>query len=203
MTDPEVLREFIHKYSFAILVTTDGQSDHPPLATHLPMLLTVESDGTMFLTGHVARANPQWKVASGRPALAVFHGPHAYISPSWYGDKNVVPTWNYLAVHISGRLEIQQEPEQLEELVRNAVTLYESRSAKPWSADSTDAGYLRQLTNAIVGLRMTVDRMEGCWKLNQHHPDERRQGTIEGLLQRGTPDDLEIARLMQNPPQRA
>lgn len=196
VTDTERLYQFIREHSFAILVSTDDTPERPPMATHIPLLLRTDGDRPISLDGHVAKGNPQWKQADGRKVLAIFPGPHAYISPGWYGEQNVVPTWNYLAVHVSGRLQTEQDPDRILELVSDTVRVYEGGSQQPWSNDSVDIEYQRQLAQGIVGFTIEVEHIEGCWKLSQHHSESRRKGAIAGLQQRARGDDREIARLM-------
>lgn len=197
VTDPDTLYQFMREHSFATLIATDPAQEQLPVATHLPLLLETPAVGPARLLGHFARANPHWQCAADRSVLAVFHGPHAYISAGWYGEQNVVPTWNYVAVHASGRLTVEHDPGRLDQLVRRTVAYYESGAAQPWSADTVDPVWLQQLTGGIVGFEIRIERLEGCWKLNQHHSRSRREGAVQGLLERGGPQDLEIARLMQ------
>ena len=150
----------------------------------------------MTLWGHMAKGNAQWQQANGRKVLAIFSGPHAAISAGWYGERNVVPTWNYVAVHVSGVLLVEEDPERLRQLVTDTVNVYEAGSDNPWSVDAADADYLKHMMHGIVGFRIDIERIEGCWKLNQHHSPARLRGAIAGLRQRGSGDDLEIARLM-------
>ena len=196
VTNPDRLHQFIREHSFAILVSADDTHERPPIATHVPLLLKTDDDAPIRLEGHVAKGNPQWKQADGRKVLAIFSGPHSYISAGWYGEQNVVPTWNYLAVHVSGRVQIEQDPERLLELVRDTVQVYEAGSLRPWSSDSVDIEYQRQLAHGIVGFSIEIEHIAGCWKLSQHHSESRRKGAIAGLQQRARGDDLEIARLM-------
>lgn len=196
VNDLQRLYDFIRSHSFAILVSADDTQVKPPIATHLPLLLETDESRPARLLGHMAKGNPQWQLAHDRQVLAVFSGPHSYISAGWYGEKNVVPTWNYVAVHVSGRLQIEQDPDRLLQRVQDTVQFYESNSPQPWSIESTDIEYQQALLNSIVGFTIMIDRIEGCWKLNQHHSESRRRGAIAGLLERGSGDDAEIARLM-------
>jgi transcriptional regulator len=182
---PEVLAAAMQEIRLAVLVThTDGEYQ----ATHLPMLLKRAGDGTLTLEGHVARANPHWRAAaSGARSLAIFQGPHAYISPSWYASKRehgkVVPTWNYIAVHATGILEAVEDRDWLLALVSDLTNANEAGHEHPWSIADAPAEYIERQIAAIVGLRLKVDRLEGAWKMNQHRPEADRLGTIEGLRQ--------------------
>ena len=165
------LHEFIRANSFGLLVS---QVDGLPFATHLPFLLE-EAGGHLALVGHMARANPQWQQAlADQTALAIFSGPHAYISPTWYEAEQVVPTWNYTAVHVYGRAEIIEAPEAVLKIVQEMVGLYERMLPRPWTFDGSSTFAERMLTQ-IVGFRLVIKKIEGKWKLNQNHPSERRE----------------------------
>jgi len=193
VSDPAALHEFIERHSFGLLVT---QLDGAPFATHLPLLLDRTAGPHGTLLGHVARANPQWREAAGQTALAIFSGPHAYVSPSWYEAENVVPTWNYTAVHAYGRVEVIEDHENLLDIVRRSVAVYEAAMPRPWSPDWS-APFVERLLKQIVGLRIEVERLEGKWKLNQNHPPARREKVIRALEQRSSEDALAIARLIR------
>ncbi len=196
VTDSVRLQDFIRKHSFAILASMDDAEDRAPIATHLPLLLECDDGKPSRLLGHVAKGNPQWRQADQRKVLAIFSGPHAYVSAAWYGEKNVVPTWNYVAVHVTGRLRIEQDPEKLMSLVQKTVFFYEREAINPWSMETSDGEYQKNLLGGIVGFEIVIESIEGCWKLNQHHSESRRNGALAGLRQRNIGDDLEIARLM-------
>jgi transcriptional regulator len=203
VTDRQELIQFIRSHSFATLITSGTDSETPPEATHLPLLLIEDGDipdghhGSLRLTGHFARANPHWKQVTSQPVRAIFHGPHAYISAAWYGEKNVVPTWNYVAVHVIGRLTYIEDPVELRELLDRMVHVYEHRRTEPWATDTVTPEYLSSMMNAIAGFSIEVLEIEGKWKLNQHHSEDRKVRTIASLRERGTPDDLAIADLME------
>lgn len=192
-TDSRQLHDFIEQNSFGLLVS---RLDQKPVATHLPFLLHRGTGTHGTLTGHMARANPQWREAEGEDVLAVFSGPHAYISPAWYEAENVVPTWNYAAVHATGPLELIDDPEELRDLLRDSVGRYEGPRPEPWkwndSAPSVD-----RLLSHIVGFRITIERLEGKWKLSQNQSPERQDRVIRGLEEEGTPDGRQIAGLMR------
>ena len=127
------LHDFIEQNSFGLLVT---HVDGLPFASHLPFLLERTTGPKGTLVGHLARANPQWAEASGQNALATFSGPHAYISPTWYESEQVVPTWNYVAVHVYGRIQIIEDEPSLLEIVQRSVHFYEQAMPRPWSFDA-------------------------------------------------------------------
>jgi transcriptional regulator len=193
--DPEVLHQFIEQHPFALLISLQ---DGLPFATHLPLLLD-RSNGTLL--GHVARQNPQWQQLAGQNVLAVFHGPHAYISPTWYQADRVVPTWNYVAVHAYGTVELIEEPGELVELVRELTRVSEQTMPTPWTFDPADP-FVHKLATQIVGFRIAITKLEGKWKLNQNHPQERRQRVIDALRLQGGEDANEIAELMKQGPGR-
>lgn len=192
--DLETLHDFIQAHSFGVLTSVQNKT---PVASHLPLLLERNSSDRGTLVGHMARANPQWQTAADTEVLIVFHGPHAYISPSWFGDKNVVPTWNYVAVHVYGTLKIENDPHELHDIVRRYVNSYEATMPTPWELESAEDSFVTPLVEAIVGFRITIDRIEGKSKLNQNHSAARQQNVVNGLRQRDSPGDVEIADLMQ------
>lgn len=192
-SDSGRLFEFIEQNSFGLLVSW---LDRKPVATHLPFLLQREAGGHGTLVGHMARANPQWREAEGESVLAVFSGPHAYISPAWYEAENVVPTWNYVAVHATGPLELIDDPEALREILQATVGTYEGARREPWRWDDAAPSVDRLLPH-IVGFRIAIDRLEGKWKLSQNHSPERQDRVIRGLEAEGTPDGRQIAGLMR------
>jgi len=128
--DASKLTAFIRHHSFATLITHDGTA---PFASHVPMLVRPDAGEHGTLVSHLARANPQWQhFASGQEALAIFHGPHSYISPSWYQTAPAVPTWNYAAVHAYGVPAILSDREQVAALLRELIATYEASMEKPW-----------------------------------------------------------------------
>lgn len=192
-TDVVKLHDFIESHSFGTLVTAGNSNS---IASHLPLLLDREAASQGKLNGHMARANRQWKDADGTEALVIFHGPHAYISPNWYEDKNVVPTWNYVAVHVYGDLCIVSDRDALLQTLRETVGKYEGTSAQPWSIEEPDQLFLEGLLDLIVGFEIEITRIEGKWKLSQNHTPERRSRVIDALNQGGGVQQHQIAELM-------
>jgi transcriptional regulator len=191
-TDQAKLHKFIASHSFGLLVSTrDGE----PFASHLPFLLEQNAGPHGTLVGHMARANPHWQGLDGQDVLAVFSGPHAYVSPSWYESENVVPTWNYVAVHAYGPCRLVEDPDTLTRILEATVGTYERTMPKPWSID-TSANFFQKLARTVVGFRVEIARLEGKWKLNQNHPPERRMRVIRALEQSDDQATREIARLM-------
>jgi transcriptional regulator len=202
-TDLPRLHEHIRKAPFATLVTVAGEGAPGvgPIASHIPLLLDAEAGAQGVLIGHLARANPQWHVSDlGRPALAIFAGPNAYISPSWYPSKRehgrVVPTWNYTVVHASGRLEVVADEESLYELVDRLTRRNERALPAPWNVTDAPAHFVRAQLKDIVGVRLTIETLEGKAKLSQNRPQPDREGVVSGLAQRPDQGSAAIAGLM-------
>ena len=190
--DVSKLHAFLSQYSFATLITA-GEGGQ--VASHLPLLLDPQAGRLGHLLGHMARANPQWRRMEGE-VLAVFHGPHTYISPSWYEEPGLVPTWNYVAVHAYGTVQLVEERADILALLRRAVAFYEGPRPEPWSLDFEGErldGFLR----AIVGFQIEISRLEGKWKLSQNHPEERRRKVIRKLREQTDEDSQQIAALME------
>jgi transcriptional regulator len=192
-TDEHKLCEFIERHSFATVVSHDGGE---PVASHLPLLLERTQGPGRQLFGHMAKANPHWQSADGQPTLAIFHGPHAYISPSWVETQNMVPTWNYAAVHVYGTFRLDDNEVRRLEIVRSFVNHYESQMKRPWSIDQADKEFIDKMLAAIVGFTIDIDRIEGKWKLSQNHELQRRTDIVEALQASGGENSEQIADLM-------
>jgi transcriptional regulator len=193
-TDLATLHAFIERHSFALLCSPGA--DGVPFASHLPLLLDRRAGPHGTLVGHLARSNPQWRHADGQPVLAVFSGPHAYISPAWYGAGEVVPTWNYVAVHASGVFRATHDPAELLRIVQDMVALYEGGREAPWKLEAS-GDFIERMLRGIVGFRIEIDRIEGKWKLGQNRTAEQRGGAIRGLRAEGGPDAEAVADLME------
>lgn len=193
VTDIETLHQTMRQYSFATLVSS---GPGPMEVTHLPLHLDSTAGPRGTLTGHFARANPQSRSAIDAPAVAIFHGPHAYISPTWYEEPNLVPTWNYVAVHARGVPRLIEDRDRLRELVRTMVADYESDRPQPWRMETLDGAVQERLLGAIVGFEMVIESLEGKWKLSQNHPVERRRRVIAALAQSSAVEDQLVSQLM-------
>jgi transcriptional regulator len=193
-TDTATLYEFVRRHSFATLVTNGADG---LVASHLPLLLDADAGSQGHLLGHMARANPQWRDIRGE-AMAIFSGPHAYVSPSWYEEAGTVPTWNYVAVHAYGTLRLIEDREGLLDILRRSVLAYESPRPEPWTFDESGS-HVEKLLRAIVGFRIEITRLEGKWKLSQNHPEERRRKVIVALEALPDEDSKAIAGLMRRP----
>jgi transcriptional regulator len=194
---PEVQADAIKKIKLATLVTPI------PLGlqiSHVPMLLRQNSESGWVLESHVARGNPHWQNCEpGMISAAIFQGPQAYISPSWYATKKetgkVVPTWTYIAVHAHGVIESIEDETWLMRHLHDLTDDNEQVRSEPWRVDDAPAEYIADMSRAIVGLKLTVSKIEASWKMNQHKTEADRDGVINGL-EAGEPGD-DVARVMR------
>ena len=190
--DPARLHDFIRRHGFATLVT---HGEGGLVASHLPLLLDADAGPQGVLLGHMARANPQWRSIHGE-SMAVFHGPHAYISPAWYESRGTVPTWNYVAVHAYGDVRLVEDGDGLLDILRRSVAAYEGPRPEPWPFDESEP-HVEGLLRAIVGFRIEITRLEGKWKLSQNHPEERRRKVIRALEARADDHSQAIGEMME------
>ena len=195
---PEVLAAAIRDIQFATLITVADGAYH---ASHVPMVLKDHGEG-FLLESHLARPNRHWTALDApRASLAVFQGPQAYISPSWYPAKRehgrVVPTWAYVAVHVHGRLERVDDQDWLMAHLADLTDANEAGRAHPWAMTDAPADLIPALARGVVGLRMVVERLEGVWKLNQHRSEADQAGMAEGLASTGRPGAAAIAELVR------
>jgi transcriptional regulator len=186
----DVLHAAIRRSGLATLVTltTDGL-----IASHVPMLLDPDPAPYGTLIGHVARPNPQGRGAvAGVQALAIFQGPDAYITPSWYATKRengkVVPTWNYVAIHAYGPVEFFDDRERLRAVVTRLTERFEAPRTEPWAVTDAPADFIDGMLRGIVGFALPITRLEGKWKMSQNRPAEDRAGVITGLEADGRED---------------
>ena len=181
--DPALLRSVMSEIAFGALVTPHAGGIE---ITHLPWVVREEA-GRTVLEAHVARANPHWQRLG--PSVAIFQGPQAYVSPSFYPSKQehgkVVPTWAYIAVHAHGTPEAIRDGDWLHVHITALSDRHEAGRPEPWAVSDAPVAYLAALKRGIVGLRMTVDTLEGKWKVNQSKPAADRAGTYEGLMASG------------------
>jgi transcriptional regulator len=191
-SDPTKLFDFIEANSFGLLVSHLKKELY---ASHLPLVLNRGIEPSGQLTGHMARANPQWREISGQDVLTVFSGPHAYISPTWYQAENVVPTWNFVAVQVYGKCEVLDDERATAQILEDYVSTYERRMPSPWLIDPTTA-FFRKMAKMVVAFRINIRRIEGKWKLGQNHPAERREKVARKLAESEDFNSREIARLM-------
>jgi transcriptional regulator len=178
---PDVLHQAMRQIGFATLVTQNLD------ANHIPMLL----NGNV-LSGHVARANPVWKEGEG-PALAIFLGPHAYVSPAWYPSKaatgKAVPTWNYITVHARGPIRWLQDADWLRAHVTALSNAHESPRPQPWAIGDAPESYIQTMLRGIVGFEIAIETLEGKYKLSQNRDTADRAAVREAFAREGR-DDL-------------
>lgn len=191
---PDVLFDFVEAHPLGALVTASAGG---LFATHLPLVLHRERGPHGTLEGHVARANPHHRHDAAGEALVIFPGPDAYVSPSWYPSKaehgRVVPTWNYVAVHVYGALRFVEDPAFLRRHLRELTARHEAGRERPWAVDDAPAEYVAGLERAIVGVEIAVARMEGKWKMSQNRPAADVDGVVRGLSASSRPGDHEVA----------
>lgn len=192
--DHEDAIKFMRANPFAILISS---TDAGPFATHLPLFVraaTVEEK--VVLRGHVARANPHWRYLEQQPqCLAIFHGPHSYISPSNYTVHESVPTWNYGAVHLYGNAQVFSSPEALQGVLHELIHTFESAYAAQWA--SLDESFRERMLKQIVGFEIEVTKMEAKFKLNQNRSGEDQENVIASLEKAEDTAVSGVARLMK------
>jgi transcriptional regulator len=211
LEDRAQISEFVAAAGAADLVTFDGTEltatllpviwDQDDSTSHASGSGNGDGAGDGRLLGHIALANRQWETAQpGVPALAIVHGPQAYISPNWYASKRehgrVVPTWNYVTVHFTGPVTFHRDPEWLRALVTRLTTKYEHLRAQPWQPSDAPPAFIDGQLRGIVGVEMTVTRVEAKAKLSQNRGAADRAGAIEGLRGEDDPGSARIADLM-------
>jgi transcriptional regulator len=182
--DIEKLVAFMRANSFATLVSIQ---DGVPIASHIPLVVTVQ-DKVVKLTGHLAKQNPHWKVFGMSESLAIFTGPHAYISPSLYEKRESVPTWNYIAVHAHGVPQIitlTDSPELMDKMIEEMIDTYSSDYKSQWHSLPDD--FREGMMNGIIGFEMTVTRLEGKYKLSQNRSQTEQYNVAHTLLQSTEP----------------
>ncbi len=192
--DPTILYGIMRENGFALLISND---ENGPTATHLPMMLETDDDGGASLTGHMAREHRHLDILAKAPnALAVFSGPHAYVSPSWYETSLAVPTWNYVAVHAYGNVSLIEAPAEQVPMMAELVHQYEDGRGTSWRMEDLPDDFMAQKLKGIVGFRMQITRLEGKLKLsqNQSPADAAR---VADALANGSPADQATAHAMR------
>ena len=195
--DKESVRATIRAARLATLVTATAEG---PVATPLPLFLDEKEGEHGVIYGQVAKANPQWRVPPISDGLAIFMGPDAYVTPAWYQTKQetgkVVPTWNYVAVHAYGPIEFFEDADRLLEIVTRLTNLHEGGRASPWSVSDAPPDFVQSQLRGIVGLRMSITRLEGKRKMSQNRNAADRAGVLAGLAASDRPSDREVAPLI-------
>jgi transcriptional regulator len=184
--DISIMHELIRAYPLATVVTLSSAGLN---ANHIPLHLSAEAAPFGVLTGHVARANPICREEGD--VLAVFQGPDAYISPSWYATKwetgKVVPTWNYAAVHAYGTLHVIDNAAWVKSQLEALTANHEAAFAEPWAISDAPGDFSDKLIEAVVGIEISITRLEGKWKVSQNQPPRNQVSVIQGLVENGQP----------------
>lgn len=190
--DQGEIERFLAENGFGILVSTvDGK----PWATHLPMVFEKRTDGSSVLHAHMAKANPQWEAFAANPeVLAIFNGPHAYVSSSWYDHENV-PTWNYVAVHVYGKVRLLDEAATRQSLSK-LVDQYEAGNEDPVKVDALSERTMRQI-RGIVGFEIDIERIEAKRKMSQNRDVKNYQAIVDRLEGSSRPEDRAVAEEMK------
>lgn len=190
-TRVEILHGLIDTHPFATVVV---HAHAGLVANHLPFVRVGER-----LHGHVARGN-ELAALEGAEVLLMFHGPQGYVSPTWYPSKHEtgrdVPTWNYAVVHVHGRLRVIDDAVWLRDLLDALTDRHEASQSQPWRVADAPADHVNRLLGAIVGLEVSVERIEGKFKLSQNHPERNRRGVMDGLRARAETGDAALAQAM-------
>ena len=192
--DEAGLRTFVAHARTGWLVTNG--KDAAPSATYLPVLWRDDR-----VIAHFAKANPHWReISSDTQALVIVTGPEAYVSPSWYAGKaehgKVVPTWNYSAVHLTGPARVHEDTEWLRMAVEELTIEHEQRREEPWHVTDAPSSYIDAQLRGIIGVEVTVTRVEGKTKLSQNRSRADREGVVAGLRESGRPDEQGVAEEM-------
>jgi len=200
LDDIAQLHEAIRQSPFATIVS---QSADGLIASHVPMLVESGPGANGTLLFHFARANPHWRVLTPQTeALAIFLGPHAYVSPAWYATTRetgkVVPTWNYVAIHAHGRAEIFEDAERLRDLVTRLTETNEQGRPAPWAVADAPREFIDSQLKGIVGLRMPIERLVGKWKMSQNRPAADVAGAIDALAVSQRQEDRSTAQIMSS-----
>ena len=188
------IERLLREHPFATLVTP---GDPEPTVSHLPLQYRPRSEGQGSLLGHMARANPHWQRFGDTASVAIFHGPHAYVSPSWYAEPaTAVPTWNYAVAHVHGRVELMRDTAETRALLEEMIARYEAGRAQPWRLQP-EGRALQAMLDAIVGFRLAVERIDVKLKLSQNRSVADRERVTAALRADGYADALATAEWME------
>ena len=188
--DREKILEFLKQNNFPALVTYDGEK---PTATHLPVEVLENENGSLTILGHMSRANPQWRSFGEQEVLLIFQGAHTYISPRWYDHVNV-PTWNYMMVHVYGKVRLV-EGEELHSLLSRLVKNHEEPTA--YSLEALPQDFVQKEMNGVVGFAVDVTRIDAGYKLSQNRNDGDHENIIRELEGRGDENSAAVAKSMR------
>ncbi len=192
--DLSVIEQFVRENNFATLVSSDGKK---PIATHIPLELERRENHT-YLQGHVARANPQWQTfRTDSDVLAIFTGPHTYISPRWYNHVNV-PTWNYMSAHLYGKTRLVEDCEEVFAMLKRLVDRYEANAANPpYQMETLASEFLEKEMRGIVAFEIKIEHIEASFKLSQNRNSQDFENIIKELENRGDAESKQIAQAMR------
>jgi transcriptional regulator len=194
-TDRNKLLALIAQYPFATVITPTAAE---LCVSHVPLLVQ-QREGRTVLAGHLARANKHWRALEvGAPTTAIFHGPHAYVSPRWYATSPAVPTWNYAVVHATGPTRLCNEGEDVAALVRELTERFEGAGSGAWRPEALPVDFRASLLGAIVGFEIALERLEGKFKLSQNRSAADRAGVIAELGTDRSDASRELAALMRS-----
>ncbi|MCH2671320.1 MAG: FMN-binding negative transcriptional regulator [Dehalococcoidia bacterium] len=187
------LFDFMKSNNFGILFSHTGEE---PMANHLPFIIDDAGGDNGLILGHMAKANRQWRFADGQQVMVVFHGPHAYVSPTWYQGGEAVPTWNYTAVHANGIFTASDDPVVMREMVERLTVQHEESQPQPWKMDFSTR-YAEQMMKRVVTFKIEITSLQGKWKLSQNQSDVRRERVTAKLGSSEHEGDQQVARLME------
>jgi transcriptional regulator len=204
--DERVLHAYLVEHPFATLVvgTREGLS-----ADHLPMEFDPSFGSKGRLLGHIAKANPLWRTFESASslsspvssALAIFSAHEGYVSPAWYvskaADPRVVPTWNYAAVHVSGRLSFFHDADRIGSLLTRLTERFESKRTQPWRVPDAPTDFIEKMIGGVVGFELEIERLSGKWKLSQNRSDQDQQGVRDGMRREAGAGGAALADLME------
>ncbi|MBT98535.1 MAG: transcriptional regulator [Dehalococcoidia bacterium] len=193
VTDKPKLFDFMKSNSFGILFSHTGEE---PMASHLPFIIDETGGDNGLILGHMAKANRQWRYADGQQVMVVFHGPHTYVSPTWYQEDEAVPTWNYTAVHATGIFRATEDPAVMQEMVERLTAQHEESQPTQWEMDFS-TGYAEQMMKRVVAFQIEITSLQGKWKLSQNQSDVRRERVVAKLGSSEHDGDLQVAKLME------
>jgi transcriptional regulator len=198
--DVERVAQFVEDVGAADIVTFDGER---PISSLVPIIWDRTADGPGRLLAHVSIANDQWRTThTDVPALAIVHGPQAYVSPSWYPSKRehgrAVPTWNYVSVHFTGPVVFHPDPEWLRDIVTRLTDKHEAGRADRWHVTDAPESYIAGQLRGIVGVELLIERVEAKAKLSQNRSEADQTGAIEGLRGEPAPSSVDVADLMEH-----
>ena len=186
----EPILAFLRQNNFPAIVSYDGEK---PIATHMPVEVVEEDEGKLTIYGHISRANPQWKTFGAQEILLIFQGAHTYISPRWYNHVNV-PTWNYMMIHVYGKVRLLQHDEVFA-LLSRLVRAHETDTA--YRLEGLPQDFVEKEIKGMVGFAIDVTRIDAGYKLSQNRNDEDHANIVQELMKRSDTDSVKVANAMR------